>query len=91
MAIGPGVHIYGVNHDYTVRDKWMKNSYRYPNKNVVIEEDVWIGANAIILPEVTVGKGSVIGAGAVVTKDIPPYSIYTGISERKLRKRFEIS
>ena len=45
---------------------------------VIIEDDVWIGTKVIILPGVHIGKGSVIGAGAVVTKNIPAYSIAAG-------------
>ena len=48
------------------------------DQDVVIEEDCWIGTRAIILKGVKIGKGSVIGAGSVVTKDIPDYSIYVG-------------
>ncbi len=48
------------------------------DQDVVIEEDCWIGTRAIILKGVHIGKGSVIGAGALVTKDIPNYSIYVG-------------
>lgn len=48
------------------------------SKPVVIEDDVWIGANCIILPGVTVGTGSVIGAGSVVTADIPPFVVAGG-------------
>ena len=47
------------------------------DEDVVIENDVWIGMNAMILKGVHIGEGSVIGAGAIVTKDIPPYSIIT--------------
>ena len=47
-------------------------------KPVIIEDNVWIGARAIIIPGVTLGEGSVIGAGSVVTKDIPPYTIAVG-------------
>ena len=56
---------------------------------VVIEDDAWIGFAAIILDGVTIGEGSVVGAGSVVTRDIPPYSIYAGCPARKLRDRFE--
>lgn len=54
---------------------------------IKIEDDVWIGAGAIILDGVTIGKGSVIGAGAVVTKNIPQYSIAVGIPARVIKKR----
>ena len=48
------------------------------SKPITIEDDVWIGGGAIILPGVTIGKGSVIGTGSVVTKSIPPYSVAAG-------------
>lgn len=55
---------------------------------VVVEDDVWIGAGAIILSGVRVGKGAVVGAGAVVAKDIPPYSIAVGNPARVVKSRF---
>lgn len=58
----------------TINEKLPEN-----DENVVINDDVWIGANAIILKGVTIGKGSVVGAGSVVTKDVPKYSIVGGI------------
>jgi acetyltransferase-like isoleucine patch superfamily enzyme len=54
---------------------------------VVIEDDVWIGLNAVILQGVRIGRGSIIGAGAVVNKDIPPWSIAVGMPAKVLRKR----
>ncbi len=66
-----------------------------PNPDVVsrgpvnIGHDVWIGANAIVLSGVSIGTGSVIGAGAVVTKDVPPYAIAVGNPARVVRYRFE--
>jgi len=58
-------------------------------KGIKIEDDVWIGANVVITDGVTIHKGAVIGAGAVVTKDIPPYSIAVGVPARVIRKRGE--
>ena len=55
-------------------------------KPVVVEDDVLIGANVVVLEGVTIGKGSVVGAGAVVTKDIPPYSVATGIPARVIKQ-----
>lgn len=52
-----------------------------------IEDDVWIGANAVITRDVTIGTGSVIGAGAVVTHDIPPYSVAVGVPARVIKSR----
>lgn len=54
--------------------------------DIVVEDDVWIGYGALILSGVTIGQGSIIGARSVVTKDIPPYSIYVG--NKVIRKRF---
>jgi acetyltransferase-like isoleucine patch superfamily enzyme len=55
---------------------------------IEIGHDVWIGANAIIMDGVRIGTGAIIGAGAVVTKDVPPYAIYAGIPAKLLRFRF---
>lgn len=56
-------------------------------RGIIIENSVWIGANAVILDGVTIGTGSVIGAGAVVTRDIPAYSIAVGVPARVIKKR----
>jgi acetyltransferase-like isoleucine patch superfamily enzyme len=54
---------------------------------IVIEDDVWIGARAQVLDGVTIGTGSVIGAGAVVTKDIPPFSVAVGVPAKVIKNR----
>lgn len=54
-----------------------------------IGHDTWIGHNAVIKPEVTIGHGAVIAAGAVVTKDVAPYTIVAGLPATPIRKRFE--
>jgi maltose O-acetyltransferase len=53
---------------------------------VTIEEDCWLGTGAIVLPGVRIGRGSIIGAGAVVTKDIPPLSLAVGVPARVIRQ-----
>ena len=58
-------------------------------QGVSIEEDTWIGANVVILDGVRIGKGSVIGAGSVVTKSIPPNSVAYGSPARMVRQRSE--
>lgn len=63
----------------------------YSNGPVVIEDDVWLGAGATVLDGVTVGRGAIIGAGAVATKDVPPYAIVTGIPARVQSWRTEDS
>ena len=57
--------------------------------DIVIGSDVWIGYEAVILSGVTVGDGAVIGARAVVTKDVPPYTIVGGVPTRPIRRRFD--
>lgn len=54
----------------------------------MIGSDVWIGYEAVILAGVTIGDGAVIGARAVVTKDVPPYTIVGGVPAKSIRKRF---
>lgn len=59
------------------------------DKPVWIQEDTWLGVNAVICPGVTVGKGSVIGANAVVTRDVPPYTVAAGVPARAIGKRLD--
>lgn len=61
------------------------------DQDVIIEEDVWTGANVIILKGVTIGRGSVIAAGAVVNRSCAPYSIIGGIPAKVLRYRFSVN
>lgn len=56
--------------------------------DIVIGNDVWVGYEAVILAGVTIGDGAIIGARAVVTKDVPPYTIVGGIPAKPIRKRF---
>lgn len=55
--------------------------------SICIEDDVWIGANCVILPGVTIGRGAVIGAGSIVTKSVPAYSVHAGNPARCLKTR----
>ena len=56
--------------------------------NIIIGNDVWIGYEAVILSGVTIGDGAIIGTHAVVTKDVPPYTIVGGVPAKPIRKRF---
>lgn len=78
VIIGPKVVIHSGNHKFDRLDIPIRLQ-GWNTAPVIIEDDVWIGAAAIILPGVRIGKGSVIAAGAVVIKDIPPYSIAAGV------------
>jgi len=58
------------------------------SQRVVIGNDVWIGHNAIIMPNVTIGNGAIVGSGAVVTHDVAPYSVVVGVPAKSIKKRF---
>ena len=58
------------------------------NEPVIIEDDVWLGANAVVLPGCRVARGAVVAAGAVVTRDVGPYEIVGGVPAKVIRKRF---
>lgn len=68
VFFGPAAQIYTVNHPL---DAKARNTLIEQAQPVVIEDDVWIGGGAVLLPGITVGKGSVVAAGSVVTKDVP--------------------
>lgn len=87
VMISPRVSIYSENHVFSDNDIPMKEQGVH-REFVKIEDDCWIAANSIILSGVTIGKGSVVSAGSVVTKDVPQYSVVGGVPAKviKLRK-----
>jgi len=62
---------------------------RHEAPHVIIGNDVWLGANVIIFPGLKIGHGAIIGAGAIVTKDVPPYAVALGSPARIVRYRFD--
>jgi len=89
VMIGPECLIYTENHNFGRTDIPMCKQGLSSIKPVSIGNDVWIGARVIILPGVTIGKGSIIGAGSVVTKDIPDYVVAVGNPAIVKKKRME--
>ena len=94
VMFGPGVTVITGDHRTDILDRPMitvTDSEKSPDndKDVVFEGDNWVGANAIILKGVTVGTGSVISAGAVVTHNVPPYAIVGGVPAKVIRMRNE--
>ena len=87
VMMGPEVVIYTSGHKYDRLDIPMMDQGSTEKKQVTIGDDVWIGRRAIIMPGVTVGTGSIIGAGAVVTKDVPPYSVVAGVPAKVVKHR----
>lgn len=93
VLFGPNVTIRGGNHsshiigkflyDYTLSDKLLSD-----DEPVIIDNDVWVGTGAIILKGVHIGRGAIIAAGAVVTKDVTPYSIVGGVPAKHLKYRW---
>lgn len=83
VLIGSHTAITSVTHDYQQEDM----RYNTIWKTVVIEDDVWIGTHSVILPGVTIGRGAVIGANSVVTKDVEPYSIVFGSPAKHYKYR----
>lgn len=91
VIFGPHPTIITGDHRIDVIGKYIMDSTEKLPENdapVVIEDDVWTGANVTILKGVTIGRGSVIAAGAVVTKSFPPYSIIGGVPAKVLKMRF---
>ena len=99
VSISVGVKfVLGGNHKYTKFSTYPFNTMIcggtvtedvYSNGRIKIEDGVWIGLNSIILSGVTIGEGAVVGAGSVVSKDVPPYSIVAGNPAKVIKYRFE--
>ena len=86
VMLGPRVSIYAEDHvfdnaELTIKEQGVKKQF------VLIEDDCWIASNVVILSGVTIGKGSVVAAGAVVTESIEPYSIVGGVPAKLIKKR----
>jgi acetyltransferase-like isoleucine patch superfamily enzyme len=86
---GADVSIVGADHRFDLAGTPMIFSGRPDLPETVIEDDVWLGGRSILMAGITVGRGSIIAAGSVVTRDVPPYSIMAGVPARLLRKRFD--
>lgn len=87
VMMGPCVKMFVRNHDFSRTDIPMNMQGFSPARPIVIGDDVWIGANVIILPGVSIGTGCIIGAGSVVTKSIPDYSVAAGNPARIIKNR----
>ena len=87
VMMGPEVVIYTSGHKYDDLDVPMMQQGSTEQRPVVIEDDVWIGRRAIIMGGVHIGKGAIIGAAAVVTKDVPAYAVVGGVPAKILKMR----
>ena len=85
-SIGPNCVLRASNHSFDNPDiPFQQQGHVYGE--IIIEDDVWIASNCVITPNTRIGKGSIIGAGSVVTKDVEPYSIMGGVPAKMIRKR----
>ncbi len=93
VMFGPCVTIIGGDHNTSVVGKYMKDvSEKRPENDqmVVIDDDVWVAAKAVILKGVHLGRGCIVAAGAVVTREVPPYSVVAGVPARVISFRFDV-
>ncbi len=87
VMMGPDVVIITSNHSFDRTDIPMMFQGFEEERPVIIGNDVWIGERVIILPGVHVGDGAILAAGAVVTKDVPPYAIFAGVPAKIIKMR----
>lgn len=89
--LGPGVQIYVSNHRFDDPDTPIIDQGHYQSMPVFLKKGCWVGANAVILPGVTIGENSVVGAGSVVTKSIPDRVLAVGNPAKVVRKIGELN
>ena len=87
VMIAPYVALIANKKDVNSTDILMSTVEKEKGLKIIIEDDVWIGRNAIVMPGVRIGKGSIIGAGSVVTKDVEPFSVMGGVPATLIKKR----
>lgn len=85
VNLAQGITVTALNHNFEDAGKRI-DEQGVSTKPVVIEDDIWIGANAVVLPGVTIGHHSVVAAGAVVTKDVPPHSLVAGVPAKIIKQ-----
>jgi acetyltransferase-like isoleucine patch superfamily enzyme len=88
VMMSPRVSLYAENHNFSDANRPMKEQ-GVAREPIVIEDDCWIASHAVVLAGVTIGRGSIVAAGSVVTKDVPPYSIVAGSPAHVIRSRLE--
>lgn len=92
VMFGPSVLISGGDHDHRqvgIPMALVKEKGEGVDAGVTIHDDVWIGANVLIMKGVTIGEGAIVAAGSVVTKSVEPNSIVAGVPAKKIRDRFD--
>ena len=85
VNLAQGITVTALNHKFENPDIRI-DEQGVSTKPVVIGNDIWVGANAVILPGITIGDHSVIAAGAIVTKDVPPHSLVAGVPAKVIKQ-----
>ena len=85
VNLAQGITVTALNHNFSDTGKRI-DEQGITTAPVVIEDDIWIGANAVILPGVKIGNHSVVAAGAVVTKDVPPHTLVAGVPAKVIKQ-----
>lgn len=88
VMFGPRVSVVGGDHRFDQPGTPTIFSGRPALKPTVVEADAWVGFGAVLMAGVRIGRGAIVAAGAVVTKDVPPYEIHGGVPARKIGERF---
>ena len=87
VLMGPDVIVIPSSHRYQKKDKLIREQgYEDPGV-VIIEDDVWVGARVLIIGNIRIQKGAVLGAGSVVTKDVEPYAVVAGVPAKIIKFR----
>lgn len=92
--VGEGLRVSTGNHAMKV-GRWSRSIKQFEKpigqyQDIIVESDVWIGRNVTLLPSVQIGRGAIIGAGAVVTHSVPPYSVWGGIPAKLIKFKWSI-
>lgn len=87
VIMGPYCFFCTKNHEFSRVDIPIREQGYQTTKEIIVDDDVWLGQGVIVLPGIKIGKGAIIGAGAVVTKDVPPYAIVGGNPAKIIKYR----
>lgn len=93
VMFGPNVTVVGGDHNTSMIGQFMYDVHtKRPedDQDVIFEDDIWVGSGAIILKGVRIGRGSIIAAGAIINKDVLPYTVVGGVPARIISKRFDV-
>ena len=86
VLLGNNCNVYASNHVFSDKSLPISKQGHTHNNDVIVRKGAWVGANVVILPGVTIGKNSVVGAGSIVTKDVPDFTVAVGNPAKVIKK-----